>query len=167
VGALRIIALLVATAALGACGTDEATGAATAGGTGGAHGHDGAAGDGGTVAASGGTAGSAAGAGSSATGGTSGAAGATSATCDLGTMYPGVEVIDPDAPVFQDGTWSQQEVVDAFAQAKAEGNTAYLGYRAARDYVQYLDCAFCACGCAPAIGHLSAIDCFKDMHGFT
>ena len=90
-----------------------------------------------------------------------------SAACDLGTMYPAKDVIDPDAPKFADANWTQQQVSAAFAQAKTDNTSAYQGYRAARDYKQYLECAFCACGCYPSIGHLSAIDCFKDMHGFT
>lgn len=94
-----------------------------------------------------------------------GSAGATVA-CDLGTMYPNEPLIDPDNPVYQDATWTQQAVTQAFAQAKAENSLAYQGYRAARDYEKYMECPFCACGCEELIGHLSAIDCFKDMHGF-
>jgi hypothetical protein len=96
-----------------------------------------------------------------------GTGGSTALSCELGSMYPNQGVIDPDAPVFEDANWDQAKVSDAFAKAKADGTTAYLAYRAARDYTQHLDCAFCACGCAPGIGHRSAIDCFKDMHGFT
>jgi hypothetical protein len=87
--------------------------------------------------------------------------------CELGTMYPGVETIDPDAPVFEDASWPQSKVTDSFAQAKASGSTAYWAYKAARAQQNVLDCAFCSCGCAQGIGHKSAVDCFKDMHGFT
>lgn len=166
-GAPRLAAVIAAVAIVSACGTDESSGGASSstGGTAG-HAHAGAAGST-NVGGAGGTAGTTAAAGNTGTGATAGSAGAASVVCDLGTMYPGVALIDPDAPVFQDGTWSQQQVVDAFAQAKTDNSTAYLGYKAARDYSQHLDCAFCACGCEGSIGHLSAIDCFKDMHGFT
>ncbi len=98
--------------------------------------------------------------------GTPTGSGTAAVVCDLGTMYPGVSTIDPDAPVFQDATHTQAEVTADFEQAKAAGSMAYLAYKAARDHADVLDCAFCACGCADSIGHLSAIDCFKDMHGF-
>ena len=108
--------------------------------------------------------GAAAGAGGVASGGSAGGA---SVVCELGTMYPGEPLIDPDAPVFDDANWSQAKVSDAFAKAKLDGAKPYLAYKAARDSAKVLDCAFCNCGCAPGIGHKSAIDCFKDMHGFT
>jgi hypothetical protein len=87
--------------------------------------------------------------------------------CDYGSVYPNASVIDPDNPVYQDGSWTQQEVIDNFEQAKLLGKDAYPAYRAARDHAQYMECAYCKCGCGgPALGHESAIDCFKDMHGF-
>jgi len=97
-----------------------------------------------------------------------GGAGGTSAdiVCSLGTMYPNRTVIDPDAPVYSDSGWTQQQVTDAFAQAKAQNSQAYRAYKAANKYTQYLQCAWCACGCATSPGHKSAIDCYKDMHGF-
>ena len=54
-----------------------------------------------------------------------------------------------------------------FSIAKAEGMDAYKAYKAAFDNAEVLECAFCNCGCYPEPGHLSATDCFKDMHGFT
>ena len=87
--------------------------------------------------------------------------------CDLGTMYPNSAVIDPDNPDFEDAQHSRAQVIQTFADAKTADNQAYQAYRAARDYADLLTCPFCACGCADSIGHLSAIDCFKDMHGFT
>jgi len=151
-----------------ACGNDPAAGGT--GGQAGTHHHHedaslgGATGSGGVVASDG-----SAGLGGSGAAGESGvdAAGdAPAVVCDLGTMYPTLDVIDPDAPVYSDASWTQDAVVASFAKAKAESSMAYLAYRAARDYSHFLDCAFCSCGCAPGIGHLSAIDCFKDMHGF-
>jgi hypothetical protein len=94
-----------------------------------------------------------------------GAAGVVS--CDLGSVYPDSTVIDPDAPVYEGTGWSQSSVTQAFAEAKAEDSSAYRAYRAARDHTEYMECPFCACGCAEGNGHRSAIDCFKDMHGFT
>ena len=87
--------------------------------------------------------------------------------CTLGTLYPSASVIDPDNPVYTDEMYAQADVTDMFAKAKAESSPAYLSYAAARDHANVLGCAFCACGCASSIGHLSAIDCFKDLHGFT
>lgn len=103
----------------------------------------------------------------SGTGGALGSGGAaTGIVCSLGTMYPDRTVIDPDAPVYQDADWTQQAVTTAFAEAKAQNSQAYRAYKAANKYTQYLQCAFCACGCATSPGHKSAIDCYKDMHGF-
>ncbi|GMV16146.1 MAG: hypothetical protein AMXMBFR56_43700 [Polyangiaceae bacterium] len=99
-------------------------------------------------------------------GGAGGGAGTAPVACELGTMYPELTVIDPDAPQYSDASWTQADVATLFAKAKTDGSMAYLAYRAARDHSHLLDCAFCSCGCAPGIGHLSAIDCFKDMHGF-
>ncbi|MBW2263456.1 MAG: hypothetical protein JRG91_15935 [Deltaproteobacteria bacterium] len=87
--------------------------------------------------------------------------------CELGTIYPGGPVIDPDAPIYSDSMWTQEEVEAAFAAAKVENNAFYRGYLAAYKYPEVLECPFCACGCATmSISHLSAVDCFKDMHGF-
>lgn len=110
-----------------------------------------------------GSGGSGASAGSTSSGGGGGAAGAL---CQLGTMYPGVATIDPDAPVYQDKIWSQDLVTQSFADGKKQSSKPYLAYKAAREQAGVLDCAFCACGCAQGVGHKSAIDCFKDMHGF-
>jgi hypothetical protein len=99
----------------------------------------------------------------------SGAGGTSSQTlsCDLGSAFPDKPIIDPDAPVYQDADWTQDEVTQAFAQAKLDYSSAYRAYQAARKNEAYMTCAFCNCGCSEASGHLSAIDCFKDMHGFT
>lgn len=86
-------------------------------------------------------------------------------TC-LGTKYPGKGTIDPDNPDFEDALWTKAEVQQKFAAAKAQGLAAYRAYKAAQRASGVLDCAFCTCGCAASDGHLSAIDCFKDMHGF-
>ncbi len=97
-----------------------------------------------------------------------GSGGTDGGICTLGTIYPGVPVIDPDAPVYSDADWTQEEVEAAFAAAKAEDNIYYRGYLAADKYPDLLECAFCSCGCAKAsIHHRSDVDCFKDMHGFT
>lgn len=94
-------------------------------------------------------------------------AGAGLQSCDLGTAFPDAAVIDPDAPVYSDAGWSQAEVEVAFADAASTNSTVYRAYKAANAHPDYLVCAFCACGCADSAGHLSALDCFKDMHGFT
>lgn len=86
-------------------------------------------------------------------------------TC-LGTKYPGKGTIDPDNPDFEDALWTKEEVQNKFAAAKAQDLPAYHAYRAASRASAVLECAFCACGCATSDAHLSAIDCFKDMHGF-
>lgn len=86
--------------------------------------------------------------------------------CDLGTMYPDLPLIDPDNPDYEDAIYSKAQVKEAFAKDKADNGSAYRAYKAALQHQDVLACAFCACGCAPSIGHLSAIDCFKDMHGF-
>jgi hypothetical protein len=95
-----------------------------------------------------------------------GSSGVTTTSCDYGTMYPAANVIDPDNPLYSDASITQQEVTDKFATAKAQNTSAYRAYRAARDNVGYMPCAYCKCGCGSSIGHESAIDCFKDMHGF-
>lgn len=87
--------------------------------------------------------------------------------CTLGTMYPGLPAIDPDNPDFSDDVFSKEQVIADFAEDKAKNGAAYRAYKAALENQETLECAFCACGCAPSIGHTSAIDCFKDMHGFT
>ena len=165
---MRPVGLLLAVsfAWLPACASEEPADTSAAGGVAGAH-H--AAGAGGALATGGVSAGGSGGTatGGVAAGGDSGAAGTPSALCDLGSMYPTAPLIDPDAPVYQGANWTQQLVDEAFAKAKADQTTAYLGYAAARDHEKYMQCAFCSCGCGPSIGHLSAIDCFKDMHGFT
>jgi hypothetical protein len=84
----------------------------------------------------------------------------------LGTRWPGRQTIDPDNPDFEDQTWSKAQVQGKFAEAKQQGSDAYKAYKAARVHASVLPCAFCACGCATLEGHESAIDCFKDMHGF-
>jgi len=84
----------------------------------------------------------------------------------LGNMYEEAPVIDPDHPVFSDASHTAEQVAAMFAQAAAENSRAYQAYRAARDQSAVLSCAFCACGCSSSPGHLSAIDCFKDLHGF-
>lgn len=96
----------------------------------------------------------------------SGAACATdgSVAC-LGSFQPAWPVIDPDAPVFTDAAHTQAQVETMFADARARDTAAYRAYRAARDLGDRLTCAYCACGCA-VDGHLSAQDCFKDLHGF-
>lgn len=86
--------------------------------------------------------------------------------CELGTKYPGQAPIDPDVPDFEEEGWTKAEVAAAFAADKAKNGPAYRAYKAAVAHQDVLECAFCACGCGPSIGHLSAIDCFKDMHGF-
>lgn len=151
-----------------ACG-NETTASGTGGQAGTHHHHEDASLGGASGSAGGSASGSAAGLGGGGAAGESGvdAAGdAPAVVCDLGTMYPTLDVIDPDAPVYSDASWTQGAVVALFDNAKAKGSIEYLAYRAARDYSHVLDCAFCSCGCAPSIGHLSAIDCFKDMHGF-
>lgn len=83
----------------------------------------------------------------------------------LPSKWPDRAVIDPDAPAFEDAAYTREKVEELFAGAKASSSSAYRAYRAARDHADVLACGFCACGCA-ADGHLSALDCFKDMHGF-
>lgn len=100
--------------------------------------------------------------------------GATDASGDvaipqcLGSVYPGVGVIDPDNPVFADGSYSQAVVQQLFLDGKAGNTDAYRAYKAASLHADVLDCAFCTCGCtSSAAAHRSGVDCFKDMHGFT
>ena len=84
----------------------------------------------------------------------------------LGTIYPNEGQIDPDKPVYSSEWQTQEETEKAFAQAKADGTNAYKAYKAAFDNPEVLLCAFCPCGCHESNKHQSAMDCFKDMHGF-
>lgn len=93
--------------------------------------------------------------------------GSLEASCELGSVYPDAHVIDPDTPNYSDAHWTQAEVEEAFVEAASDDSRAYQAYAAARDHADLLECAFCDCGCAPSVDHLSAVDCFKDMHGFT
>ena len=93
--------------------------------------------------------------------------GVTDRVCELGSEHPDREVIDPDDPDYEDSNWTADQVQDAFAEARAEDDDAYRAYAAARDHADLLECPFCDCGCGPGNGHLSAVDCFKGMHGFT
>lgn len=86
--------------------------------------------------------------------------------CTLGTLYPDRAVIDPDNPDYEEEFHSKAEVTQMFAKAKADNTKAYRGYIAAKKYPDLLLCAFCPCGCGDNPGHLSAVDCFKDFHGF-
>ena len=88
-------------------------------------------------------------------------------SCELGSVYPDAEVIDSDDPTYSDGNWTQAEAQEAFAEARQDNTDAYRAYAAARDHAELLECAFCDCGCASSVEHLSAVDCFKDMHGFS
>jgi len=88
--------------------------------------------------------------------------------CELGTIYPTAGVIDPDNPVYSGSDYSQAEVTAAFDEARADDSMAYRAYKAAYTWPDVMECAFCSCGCADmSIDHQSAVDCFKDMHGFT
>jgi hypothetical protein len=84
----------------------------------------------------------------------------------LGTLYPDRQVIDPDNPVYEDAEWSQETVQQMFTSAKAQDAAAYRAYKAARQHAYLLEWAFCACGCDDSAHHVSAVDCFKDMHGY-
>ena len=85
----------------------------------------------------------------------------------LGSVYGDAPSIDPDYPIYDGEDYTQQEVTEAFAEARAQNSYAYQAYRIARDNPELMECAFCSCGCAVTEGHISAVDCFKDMHGFT
>ena len=90
-----------------------------------------------------------------------------SVTC-LGSVYgPDVPNIDPDDPIYEDDQYSQEQVTEMFEEAAAANNTAYQAYAISLQYPDVVECAFCACGCRTSDEHLSAVDCFKDMHGFT
>jgi hypothetical protein len=82
------------------------------------------------------------------------------------TKYPGVSPIDPDAPNFSDPDHTVDATKALFAKAKADNSAAYRAYKIAHDNPEALQCARCACGCARSLGHISAVDCFKDLHGF-
>lgn len=85
----------------------------------------------------------------------------------LGSVYPDQGPIDPDSPVYSDQYYTQEQVTKMFAQAKADNTKAYQAYLAGYKYPDLLECAFCYCGCAsPPAEHVSALDCFKDIHGF-
>jgi len=82
------------------------------------------------------------------------------------SQHPEWKVIDPDNPEYSDATYTAAQVKDIFAKAKASGSDGYRAYKAARDNLEVLACGRCACGCVRSLGHLNAVDCFKDMHGF-
>lgn len=86
--------------------------------------------------------------------------------CTLGSFYADRDVINPDDPVYEDANWSQAEVTEKFAEAKATDAQSYRAYKIAYQYPDLMQCGFCPCGCDRSLGHLSAVDCFKDMHGF-
>ena len=90
----------------------------------------------------------------------------TPPTC-LESVYPDEGVIDPDDPQFEDSTRTREQVQSMFAHAKETNSDVYWAYKAASDSPELIQCAYCACGCAITEDHLSAIDCFKDLHGFT
>lgn len=95
-----------------------------------------------------------------------GAAPDAQAVACLGTKYPEGSVIDPDNPDFEDVLNTKAEVIKKFATAKANNLPAYRAYKAALTYAHLLPCAFCPCGCDGSEAHVSAVDCFKDLHGF-
>jgi hypothetical protein len=85
----------------------------------------------------------------------------------LGTVYPDSGPFDPDNPIYEDEYYTQEQVTKMFAQAKEDNTKAYRAYLAAYLYPELLECAFCYCGCSePPTNHISALDCFKDIHGF-
>lgn len=88
------------------------------------------------------------------------------ATCKLGTGFPQLTLINPDNPDYAGDGYTKAQVKTLFADGKAKKSTAYLAYLAAYENADYISCPFCDCGCQAA-GHLSAVDCFKTMHGFT
>ncbi len=150
---LASAALAVGLALAASCGGDGGSGRAAGGST---------------ATGAGGPGGSGAGAQGTGAAGAAGVGGAGSVVCTLGTVYPNRDTIDPDAPDYEEPGWTKPEVAQAFADAKAADDKAYRAYRAAHQYAQFLECPFCACGCAIMdVAHQSAVDCFKDMHGFT
>lgn len=86
--------------------------------------------------------------------------------CGTLTAHADWEVIDPDDPTFSDASWTNDEVRAAFDTARLENTDAYRAYRMAHERPDLMVCGFCPCGCNGSLGHLSGIDCFKDMHGF-
>jgi hypothetical protein len=85
----------------------------------------------------------------------------------LGSRWPERAVIDPDAPAYSDSTHDAALVTAWFEDAKHADSPAYQAYSSAHRKPELLGCAFCPCGCAAAAAHRSAVDCFKDLHGFT
>ena len=86
----------------------------------------------------------------------------------LGSVYgPDVAVINPDNPDYEGDGYTHDEVAQLFTEARAANNQAYRAYRAAYEHPDVVQCAFCLCGCASSVDHVSAEDCFKDLHGFT
>lgn len=83
-----------------------------------------------------------------------------------GSKDAAAALIDPDNPTFADSAITNAEVREKFSRARERNSGAYRAYRAALANADVLSCAFCKCGCAGGIGHVSALDCFKDMHGF-
>lgn len=92
---------------------------------------------------------------------------ALAAAKNLGTVYPTRGVINPDDPNYEGDGFSKQQVSEMFSRVKAENGPAYRAYKAAFNNADNLHYAFCGCGCALVSNHISAVDCFKDMHGFT
>ncbi len=84
-----------------------------------------------------------------------------------GSKDPAATLIDPDAPTYSDADNPLDDVRARFSKARATNAAAYRAYAAAKKNADVLGCGFCKCGCARSLGHESALDCFKDMHGFT
>ena len=91
---------------------------------------------------------------------------APAVACTLGSVYGGRPPINPDDPQYEDANWTQEQVTEAFAMAKAKNSIAYRAYKAAYAHPDIITCAFCPCGCSKGAGHKSGVDCYKDMHGF-
>lgn len=85
--------------------------------------------------------------------------------CELGSTYGEAPAIDPAAPAAGADQTPAEEVAAAF-EGLDPTSDAWRAYAfASSPQGGVLECAFCACGCATTEGHLSAIDCFKDLHG--
>lgn len=84
-----------------------------------------------------------------------------------GTSMPERDVVNPDDPTFSDSNFTNEQVREMFAKSRANNAAAYRSYSAAKANADVLSCAFCSCGCSGPLRHMSALDCFKDMHGFT
>lgn len=84
----------------------------------------------------------------------------------MGTGYPEANIIDPDAPDYEDASHTTEQVRGLFGDARAADSQAYRAYEAAHANPDVMRCAFCPCGCS-AGGHMSAADCFKDLHGLS